>query len=111
MPAAGAVAPKRVHAGAAKGAFGRYIVMLNPSVGDPQSVAEDQADRPGASVEAVFGALKGYAATFRSQDVNAVRRDPRTRLVAEDGVVTTMDVVSEWPAQFGLDRVDQAAAL
>jgi subtilisin family serine protease len=99
VPAAGATPPK--------GRSGKYIVMLKPSVGDPAGVAEDQTDRPGASLGAVFGTLKGYAATFRADDINAVQRDPRTLLVARDDTVRAMDVVSQSGAPFGVDRVDQ----
>ena len=101
MPAAGAAVP-RVPLRGHKASSRNYIVMLNPSVGDAGDVAEDQTDRPGASLQSVFGLLKGYSAKFRSQDIEAVRRDPRTRLVAEDGVVTTQEAFTQSPAPFGL---------
>lgn len=102
-PAAGAFTPAFSSA--------RYIVMLNPSAGDPAAVADDQTDRPGASVDSIFETLGGYAGTFRTQDIDAVRRDPRTRLVARDDTVRAMDAVSvsQQGAPFGVDRVDQTA--
>src|SRR2546423_10400298 len=108
MPAAGAVVPS-IPTGAGKGSFGNYIVMLKPSIADPEVVARGQTGgRPGASVQNVFRALKGYAATLRPQDMEAIRRDPRTELVARDDTVHTMDfAVTQTPALFGLDRVDQ----
>ena len=106
MPAAGAVVPKLKPRGG-KASSGNYIVMLKPSVGNPDEVAEDQTDRPGASLGSVFRTLKGYSGTFRSQDIEAVRRDPRTELVARDDTVHTMAVGPQTPAPFGLDRVDQ----
>jgi subtilisin family serine protease len=87
----------------------RYIVMLDPAVGEAKSVAREQAGRARGTVESVFGAVKGYTAKLRSNELDAIRRDPRTRLVVKDTVVRHMDapLVEQTGAPFGVDRVDQ----
>jgi subtilisin family serine protease len=87
----------------------RYIVMLDPAVGEAKTVARDQAGRAGGTVENVFGAVSGYTAKLRPQELDAVRRDPRTRLVVKDNTVRVMDAVplNQLGAPFGVDRVDQ----
>ena len=85
--------------------------MLDPAVADAKAVAGAQARRSGASVNGVFGALKGYAGTFRPQDLDAGRRDPRTRLVVKDQLVKAMGSaeVNQSNPPDGVDRVDQVA--
>ena len=87
----------------------RYIVMLDPAVGEPKAVAQEQTGRARGTVENVFGAVKGYTAMLRSNDLDAIRRDPRTRLVVKDNVVRRMDapLVTQTGAPYGVDRVDQ----
>jgi subtilisin family serine protease len=91
--------------------LGRYIVVLDPAVADSTTVATDHARRTGASVSAVFGTLSSYTATFRPQDLQAVRSDPRTRLVVKDEPVKAFEAgeVEQAAAPYGVDRVDQAA--
>ena len=88
----------------------RYIVMLDPAVGEAKAVASEQAGRARGTVEKVFGAVSGYTAKLRSNEIDAIRRDPRTRLVVKDTVVRRMDapLVEQTAAPFGVDRVDQA---
>jgi subtilisin family serine protease len=88
----------------------RYIVMLDPAAGEARAVAQQQAGRARGTVEKVFGAVSGYTAKLRSNELDAVRRDPRTRLVVKDTVVRHMaaPLVQQTGAPFGVDRVDQA---
>jgi subtilisin family serine protease len=86
----------------------RYIVMLDPVAGEATAVAREQAGRAGGKVENVFGAISGYTARLRPGALDAIRRDPRTRLVVEDTIVRRTGTVSpQTGAPFGLDRIDQ----
>ena len=87
----------------------RYIVMLDPAVGQTKAIAQEQAGRARGTVEKVFGAVSGYTAKLRSNELDAIRRDPRTRLVVKDTVVRHMaaPLVQQTGAPFGVDRVDQ----
>jgi subtilisin family serine protease len=87
----------------------RYIVMLDPAAGEAKAVAQEQARRAGGSVDEVFGAVKGYTTTLPPAQLDAIRRDRRTRLVVKDDVVRVMDAVpvNQSGAPFGVDRVDQ----
>jgi subtilisin family serine protease len=87
----------------------RYIVMLDPAAGEVRAVAQQQAGRARGTVEKVFGEVGGYTARLRSNELDAIRRDPRTRLVVKDTVVRHMDapLVQQAGAPFGVDRVDQ----
>jgi subtilisin family serine protease len=89
----------------------RYVVMLDPAAGDANAVATEHARRSGGSVKDVFGAVKGYAGTFRLQQIEAIRRDPRTRQVVKDHVLRGFDEadISQSNAPYGVDRLDQPA--
>jgi len=65
---------------------GRYIVVLKGTVSNTGAVATDQAQKYGAQVTHVYNsALKGYAATIPANRLEALRADPRVRLVSPDG--------------------------
>ena len=89
----------------------RYIVMLDPAVGEATAVAKEQASRARGAVETVFGAVKGYTARLRPDELSAIQQDPRTKLVVKDSLVRLMDgdapLVNQTGAPFGVDRVDQ----
>ncbi len=88
----------------------RYIVMLDTAVGETTAVAREQVGRARGTVENVFSAVKGYTATLRAGELDAIRGDPRTKLVVKDSIVRRTDAVpvSQSGAPFGVDRVDQA---
>ncbi len=68
--------------------IGRYIVVLDPAVADPGSVAAEHARGHGAEVSHVYRfALKGYAATMSEQAAREVALDERVQLVEVDGAV------------------------
>jgi len=91
---------------AAGNAPGRYIVVLDESVGQPGSVAAEHTSRFGGSVTHVYRhALKGYAATLSAAAVEALSRDRRVAYVEPDGPVEAFATQSN--ATWGLDRIDQ----
>jgi len=67
---------------------GRYIVVLDPSVGHPGAVASEHAREHGAQVRFVYRhALKGYAAAIPENRLAAVRADDRVTRVDADASV------------------------
>jgi subtilisin family serine protease len=81
----------------------RHIVVLQPSVTDPGSVAAEHARRHGAAPTFVYGsALKGYAATIPAARLDDVRRDPRVRYVEPDGIATAVAQTLPW----GINKID-----
>lgn len=89
----------------------RYIVMLDPAIGEAKTVAQEQAGRVSGRVENVYAAVKGYTAMLRPGALDAIRRDPRTLLVVKDNILRRSDtatpLVNQTGAPFGLDRIDQ----
>ena len=66
-------------------ARGRYIVVLQDSVGRPGRVAAEHAAAYGARVSFVYRtALKGYAATLTERAAARISRDPRVAWVEAD---------------------------
>lgn len=62
-----------------------YIVVLEPSAGDPGTAAADHAQAYGAQVTHVYShALRGYAATIPSDRVAALRANPDVQFVSSD---------------------------
>lgn len=82
---------------------GRYIVVLNDSVGDPQRVANEHSRAFNAAVSHVYRyALKGYAAVIPNDRVAALRRDSRVAFISEDRPVQA--VAQALPT--GVDRIE-----
>lgn len=73
-------------AGAAESAkLGRFIVVLDPSVSDPHSVAAEQANKHAGTVGHVYShALKGYSVTMPVDRVEKLERTPRVAYVVRD---------------------------
>lgn len=65
---------------------GRYIVVLEDSVGQPGAVASEQAKREDGQVGHVYrAALKGYSVSGLSRsDAKELREDPRVKYVEPD---------------------------
>jgi subtilisin family serine protease len=76
-------------AGAAQSTDEDVIVVLRDSAAEPGDVAAEHARAYGARARMVYGsALKGYAASIRSDRLDDVRRDPRVAYVTPDRPVT-----------------------
>ncbi|PWU24168.1 hypothetical protein C5B42_00520 [Candidatus Cerribacteria bacterium 'Amazon FNV 2010 28 9'] len=66
-----------------------YIVVLNNNVSDVKGVANDVITlHHGQEKHLYTAALKGFAATFSSSEIDAIARDPRVRFVNEDQPVS-----------------------
>ena len=84
----------------------RYIVVLNPETGSAAAAAQEMAVPHGARVHHTYDhALKGFAATLTPQAVEALRRNPRVRYVAEDA--WAHPTATQTGATWGIDRIDQ----
>lgn len=82
---------------------GRYIVVLQDSVGDPGAVAAEHSRRDNAQVSHVYRyAFKGYSAAIPDDRLDDVRRDPRVEFVSEDGSVEAL--AQSLPT--GVNRID-----
>jgi subtilisin len=87
-----------------------YIIVLHDDIlDDVPAVAQEHAQRYGASIQHVYRhALKGYAAVFpRAQEelagiLEAIRSDPRVAFISEDRPVQAM--AQTLPT--GVDRID-----
>lgn len=72
---------------------GQFIVVLDDGVADPGAVAQSLAARHGLALGHIYGsALKGFSARIPAQRLQAVKADPRVRLVEPDLVVRAVDV-------------------
>ena len=84
----------------------QYIVVLEDSVAQPATVAEQHGRRVGAPVGTVFRhALKGYVATLTASQAAALEADDRVAYVEPDAVVEAS--ATQTGATWGLDRIDQ----
>ncbi|MCH6232450.1 S8 family peptidase [Cognataquiflexum rubidum] len=105
---------------------GKYIVTLHESninfrktvnYEDAQAgmrkVAVDLVTKFGITpiqVDHVYGSLlTGFSATLSPQQVSALRADPSVQLVEEDGIAYAFADITQSPATWGIDRIDQAA--
>jgi serine protease len=96
---------------------GRYIVVLNDdAAGTPESparsgltvdiVAVDMAARYGGTVDFIYdAALKGFAIQMSERAAERLAADPRVDFIEQDSVVWA--VVTQSPATWGIDRIDQ----
>lgn len=92
---------------------GRFIVVLHDAeVGIASSVAQQAVEAHGGTVHHTYtAALNGFAATLSPAAVDALRRNPTVRYVAQDARVsitqTTQAQGTQTGATWGLDRIDQ----
>ncbi|MGH8991896.1 MAG: hypothetical protein ACRDZ7_10285, partial [Acidimicrobiia bacterium] len=98
------------------GGPGRWIVVLDSSVGDPGAVAREHSGRFGGKVKDVFGAaFKGYTTDFAGAVPAALLADRRVRHVERDATVAIAKTYEQKPVpgtingqfSWGLDRIDQ----
>ena len=84
----------------------RYIVVLNDSVAQPGTVANEQGRRVGAPVGRVFRhAIKGYVASLTASQAAALQADARVAYVEPDAIIQAD--TTQTGATWGLDRIDQ----
>ncbi len=85
----------------------RYVVVLRDTAPPASAVAAEHSRRFGARPRFVYEhALKGYAATIRSDQLGALRSDPTVAYVARDELARKTQTDSP-TASWGLDRIDQ----
>ena len=85
----------------------RYIVVFRDDVTGARRIADEMADADGVGTDFVYTAsIKGFAARLSAQAVDAIRRDPRVMMVAQEKLVTLQGTETPTPS-WGLDRVDQ----
>ena len=79
-----------------------YIVVLEDSVSSPAAAAAAAGVTP---THVYRHALKGYAAPMSISAAAALSSRPNVRFVEPDGIATI--AVTQSPATWGLDRIDQ----
>jgi subtilisin family serine protease len=83
-----------------------YIVTLRPATGDSRSIGAEAERRFGGSLAQVYSrALSGFAITIPDSLAARLASDPRVLSVEQDAVVQAD--VTQTPATWGLDRIDQ----
>ena len=109
-PASESLAPPiTVNAAKSGPIAGDYIVTLRNDIGDVAEVAKSISGLHKGALKHVYkSALKGFAVQNISEAAAAaIASDPRVVRVEADQVMTA--IVSQSPATWGLDRVDQRA--
>jgi subtilisin family serine protease len=94
--------PALPHASAAA-ADGGYIVVLREGA-DPTSVAAVAGIRPRSVYTA---ALNGFAARLNQGQLNALSHNPQVAYIEADAPAQLMAYVTQSPATWGLDRINQ----
>jgi subtilisin family serine protease len=89
---------------------GRYIVVLHDGeAASAPRVANDAVAAHGGTVHHTYRAvLPGFAASLSPRALEALRRNPRVKYVAEDGLAYPGQTTQPG-ATWGLDRIDQRA--
>jgi subtilisin family serine protease len=82
---------------------GSYIVVLREGA-SPTSVAAVAGIRPRSVYTA---ALNGFAAALNSGQLNALRHNPAVAYIEPDAPAQLMAYVTQTPATWGLDRINQ----
>lgn len=84
----------------------QYIVTLNPSVSDADNEARQLLQGTGGTLGRVYQhAFKGFSASLPAAAVNALRNNPKVRLIEQDAVIYLNNTQNSAP--WGLDRIDQ----
>jgi subtilisin family serine protease len=93
----------------------RYIVLFDDTAlssklapaREVSALTSDVAKQYGARPDRVYStAMKGFAAQMSAKEAMMMSRDPRVRMVEEDGLVS-ISATQPNPPSWGLDRVDQ----
>jgi subtilisin family serine protease len=78
--------------GEGSGVARSYIVVLKDSVNSPGAVAEAQTEQRNGDLSVVYRhALNGYAAQLPSDEIEALRSDPRVAYVTPDHKVSLLE--------------------
>jgi subtilisin family serine protease len=87
----------------------RYIVQFNDTESDPAGLARQLVSANGGALRFAYTrVMKGFAAELPPQAVEALRRNPRIRLIEPDLEVTMSSAGAQSsPPSWGLDRIDQ----
>lgn len=76
--------------------LGRYIVVFQDWVEDPETLARAQVEQYGGELGFIYKyALKGYSAGYTEQAVVALRNEPSIKYISVDRIVTIADGSSE----------------
>jgi len=87
---------------------GRYIVLFKASVSDVRGESDRIVRSEGGRMMFVYEhAVRGFAADLSDAAVERLRRNPNIDLIEQDAVVK-LDATQTNPANWGLDRIDQA---
>ncbi len=85
---------------------GRYIVVFNDDVDEPETKARDKAQRKNARVHYTYGAaIKGFAAELSDDAVAELRKDADVAWIEQDEIVSIE--ATQTGATWGIDRIDQ----
>ncbi|MEN3362726.1 MAG: hypothetical protein V7637_6708, partial [Mycobacteriales bacterium] len=88
-----------------------YIVVLKDGKATPTAVRQAAtalaASNAGAVTHTYTAAVRGFAVRMTAERAKRLAADPRVAVVAQDGVVSAD--VTQSPATWGLDRIDQRA--
>jgi subtilisin family serine protease len=85
-----------------------YIVTLRPATGDSRTIGAEAERRFGGTLAQVYTrALSGFAITIPDSLADRLASDSRVLSIEKDAVVDAD--VTQTPATWGLDRIDQRA--
>jgi subtilisin family serine protease len=88
---------------------GRYIVVFKSNVDKPAAEAATAMNGLGGQILHTYShALKGFAAIVGDAALQALRSNPNVDYIEQDQTVRLNQTLSQSPATWGLDRIDQA---
>jgi subtilisin family serine protease len=94
---------------------GQYIVVFKQNVTNAAALSAQLEGQSGAQVLYRYqNSIKGFAARMSPQAAEALMRNPNVELVEQDATVSLSEAplqppLTQTPATWGLDRVDQSA--
>jgi subtilisin family serine protease len=85
---------------------GQYIIVLKEGVTDVDREADDMEKKYGGKEEHRYrSAIKGFSGKYSKTEINALLADPKVAYIEQDQEAHI--VLTQSPATWGLDRVDQ----
>lgn len=99
--------------GASRAIAGQYIVVFKQNVTNARALSAQLEGQSGAQVLHRYEhAIKGFAARMSPQAADALARNPNVDYVEQDATVSLSEApldppVTQTPATWGLDRIDQ----
>ncbi|TFK69032.1 serine proteinase [Pluteus cervinus] len=87
---------------------GKHLIKLRKSV-NPTSISSFL--NSGSGVTHVWENFHGFAGTFDNDTLTALRSSPDVESISEDGVLHTMELVTQTTAPWGLSRVSSRTIL